>query len=310
MGQINFKMPECVIEDKVGDVEAALDLETIPDDVAEYARVRLGETPENRTQMVEDLRELIYQRGDITPIKMDDEYLIRFLRARNFKLEPTYRLMQNYCRFREENYNFYENVNPMDLHHIGDQDILSVLPYREQNGRRIMIYKIGKWNPSETPIDDLFKATVATLEAGMLEPRAQILGGVAIFDMHGLTMNHAWYITPSVVSKVLEIMATSFPMKISAIHVVHESWVFEKIFTMFKPLIGNRYKEMLFFHGHDMKSLHKHIEPKYLPVVYDGIRPDYGYAEWFSSLSNDPRVVKAMCELGYVAPQGIEIQET
>ncbi|KAK9511078.1 hypothetical protein O3M35_005712 [Rhynocoris fuscipes] len=295
-----FRMPECVIEDKIGDVEAALDLVTIPDDVKEYARVRLGETPETRTQMLEELRELIYQRGDITPVKMDDEYLLRFLRARNFKLEPTYRLLENYCRFREENIDYYENVNPMDLHYIGDLDILSVLPYREQNGRRIMIYKIGNWNPAEIPVDDIFRGTLATLEAGMLEPRAQILGGVAIFDMQGLTMNHVWYITPSVVSKVIQIMATSFPMKISAIHVVHESWIFEKIFSMFKPLIGNRYKDILFFHGDDMKSLHKHIDPKYLPIVYDGIRPDYGYAQWFSSLSSDQRVVKEMEQLGYV----------
>lgn len=72
------RMPECVIEDKVGDVEAALDLETIPDDVAEYARVRLGETPENRTQMVEDLRELIYRKHSI-------RYSIRLSRGSEMK---------------------------------------------------------------------------------------------------------------------------------------------------------------------------------------------------------------------------------
>lgn len=50
------------LKDEVGDVEAALDLKGIPDDVAEYARVRLGETPEKRMEALEDLRELIYRK--------------------------------------------------------------------------------------------------------------------------------------------------------------------------------------------------------------------------------------------------------
>lgn len=67
----------------------------------------------------------------------------------------------------------------------------------------------GKWDTTNTPIDDLFKSTVAVLEAGMLEPRAQILGGVAILDMEGLNMGHVWQITPTVISKVIQIMVVS-----------------------------------------------------------------------------------------------------
>lgn len=52
----------------------------------------------------------------------------------------------NYSIFRENNPDFYANVNPLDLSFIGDAEVVSVVPYREQNGRRIMIYKIGKTN--------------------------------------------------------------------------------------------------------------------------------------------------------------------
>lgn len=302
-GTSHNRLPERAQKDEVGDVEAALDLKGIPDDVAEYARVRLGETPEKRTEMLEDLRELIYQRGDIEPLRMDDDYLVKFLRARNFKLEATYRLLQNYCNFRETNYDYYD-VNPLDFYYIGDADIVSVLPYREQNGRRIIIVKVGKWDTSTTPVDDLFKSTIAVLEAGMLEPRAQILGGVAILDMEGLTMAHAWQITPAVMSKVVQIMVTSLAYKIAAMHVVNESWIFEKIFSAFKPLLSDRYSEMLFFHGSDRKSLQQHIEAKYLPEIYGGIRPEYGYADWFRSLTRDQGVVKEMRALGYRVDEG------
>lgn len=49
----------------------------------------------------------------------------------------------NYHNFRENNPEYYKDVNPLDLGFIGDADILSVLPYRDQNGRRIMIFRLG-----------------------------------------------------------------------------------------------------------------------------------------------------------------------
>lgn len=48
----------------------------------------------------------------------------------------------------------------------------------------------------------------------------------------------------------------------------------------------------MFFHGTDYESLHAHIEPKYLPKVYGGIRPDFGYRDWFESVSQNPAIVK------------------
>lgn len=42
------------------DVMADLDLETVPDDVVEYARIRIGETEESRTRLLAELEDMIY----------------------------------------------------------------------------------------------------------------------------------------------------------------------------------------------------------------------------------------------------------
>ncbi|KAG8271606.1 hypothetical protein J6590_059081 [Homalodisca vitripennis] len=34
------------------------------------------------------------ERGDVIPLRMDDNYLLRFLRARSFKVESAYRLVR------------------------------------------------------------------------------------------------------------------------------------------------------------------------------------------------------------------------
>lgn len=41
-----------------------------------------------------------------------------------------------------------------------------------------------------------------------------------------------------------------------------------------------------------MDSLHKHIDPKYLPKVYGGVRPNYPYQHWFINLKKNAAVVK------------------
>lgn len=58
-------------------------------------------------------------------------------------------------------------------------------------------------------IEEIFKAALAVLELGILEPRAQILGGVVIFDLEGFSLQQAWQVTPSVATKVLDLMGVS-----------------------------------------------------------------------------------------------------
>lgn len=67
----------------------------------------------------------------------------------------------------------------------------------------------GCWDPKAVPVEDLFKATILALEIGLLEPRSQILGGVAIFDLEDLGTQHAWQITPSIASKMVKLLVVS-----------------------------------------------------------------------------------------------------
>lgn len=48
------------VKDEVGDVEASLDIDGLPDTVAEYARDVLGETPETKVRTLQELSDIIY----------------------------------------------------------------------------------------------------------------------------------------------------------------------------------------------------------------------------------------------------------
>lgn len=107
---------------------------------------------------------------------------------------------------------------------------------------------------------------------------------------------------------VMALMVSAFPMKTHAIHILHQSWIFDVMFAMFRPLLDANMQSRIFFHGDDMSSLHKHIGKTHLPKKYGGTREELKYYKWIDSLSKKPKIVKEMYQLGYVVPD--EILET
>ncbi|KAF7409766.1 hypothetical protein HZH68_004147 [Vespula germanica] len=305
------KMPELKDELIEHDDEIVnLDLDEPPPEVMEYARREVGETDEVKCQTLQELRDLIYERGECIPHRMDDDFLIRFLRARHFDVNRAHRLVVNYYNFKEEHPEIHQDVCPNEMCHIGEDYVVTVPAYRTECGRRMMIYRIGNWDPRKYPVEEIFKATVIILELGILEPRAQILGGIVVFDLKGITMSHVWTVTPQIANMVMALMVTAFPIKTYAIHILHQSWIFEAIYAVFKPLLNTRMKNRIFFHGDDMQSFHKHISPNCLPKMYGGTREEMPYYKWIESLIKVPKIVKEMEQLGYVIPNDFQIPKS
>lgn len=100
-------------------------------------------------------------------------------------------------------------MNVKEMKYIGDNDVITVPTYRSQCGRRMIIYRMGNWDPRQYPVEDIFKATIAVLEVGVLEPIAQIMGGIAIFDLKDITMAHARAVTPQVTRETFPAIFTS-----------------------------------------------------------------------------------------------------
>lgn len=89
-------------------------------------------------------------------------------------------------------------------------------------------------------------------------------------------------------------------MKIHAIHIVNQSWVFDIIFKFFSTLLNDKMRSRIFFHGDNMESLHEHIEPKYLPEKYGGVRAETNYKDWLYEMRKNETILKEMRQLGYI----------
>ncbi|XP_075151325.1 alpha-tocopherol transfer protein [Haematobia irritans] len=271
----------------------------LPDDIKKVA-ISQGECEETRVQDIEKFRNFILEHDDCHPHRTDDEFLIRFLRARFWNIENSYKLLSNYYKFREQNKIFFEKVRPLDLSYIASKDIVHVTPYRDQCGRRIMIYRFGIWKPSEVKTDDIFRATVCLMEMGILEPITQVVGGIGIFDLQGFSLGHLLHLSPSVATNVIAVVASSMPTRVESIHIVNQNAVFNAALKIFKPFLNARMREHLFIHGSDMSSLHQHIKPECLPRRYGGELDDPSATAWLDAIRDNQQIRKELEKQGYI----------
>ncbi|KAG8234479.1 hypothetical protein J437_LFUL014347 [Ladona fulva] len=143
-----------------------------------------------------------------------------------------------------------------------------------------------KWKPNKVTLDEVFKGCVLFLEAAMIEPRSQVNGCIVIFDMDSLTLQQVWQFTPPFAKRIVDWLQDSIPMRVKAIHIVNQPYIFNMVFALFKPFLREKLRSRIYFHGNDRDSLFQHVEPKYLPECYDGTLeiPRISGNEWLELL--------------------------
>ncbi|XP_043527062.1 alpha-tocopherol transfer protein-like isoform X1 [Frieseomelitta varia] len=255
---------------KFGNYTYAIEMDPLSPEFQEVARKELRETPELQKEAIARLRELL--KGE-TNLKWPDidTWLIRFLRPCKYYPESAFNLVKNYYSFKVKHADIYNDLRPSREKNIFEQNILVVLPLRDQYGRRMLVIEIGKrWKHNKCSLDEIFKGCVFFLEAAILEPATQIAGVVVIFDMDGLTLQQAWQFTPAIAKRIIDWLQDSVPIRVKNIHIVNQPYVFNMVFALFKPILREKLRRRLIFHGTDRKSLHQYISPKCLPIAYGG----------------------------------------
>ncbi|KAJ2949414.1 hypothetical protein O0L34_g15329 [Tuta absoluta] len=256
-----------------------------------------------RRQNIEELRNMIYERGECYPHRLDDAYLLRFLRARGSIPARAHRLLVRYCTFREQNPYLYRNINWFSFARLGS--LLEGVLYDRPDVGRLLILRLSEWDPDETPAEDLLRSTLLMLEIGIMQPKVQVLGGMALVDCEGLTMRQMKQLSPTFARHAMHIMGYAFPGSTRKFHIVNCSRVFELMFVLFKRLApADDIWKKVQFHGYDLTSLHKAIPPECLPKRYGGEREAVSLELWLTKIKQykNEEFDQEMLKLGYALP--------
>ncbi|XP_034098503.1 retinaldehyde-binding protein 1 [Drosophila nasuta] len=270
-------------------------------ETVEIARTELRETEEVKAEAILKLRELLKATPEIN-YKDDDAFLTVFLRAAHFYPESALEKMKSTANFRKE---YASLVHGLQVEQVKERfikgSVINVVKNCDQKGRRMLIVNCGKlWDPAVVPSDEMFRMLYMVHIAAQLEEETQVRGVVCIMDFDGLAMKQVKALSPAFSKRLLTFIQEAMPLRMKEVHFVKQPFIFNMVWTLFKPFVKEKLNKRMHFHGSDMKSLHKFIDPSVLPANYKGTLPaiDYGGAEWFPALEQQSEYVNTWSELG------------
>lgn len=288
---------------KLGEFTLELELMHPSPELEEVAKKELRESPEVQREAIAKLRELLKAETDLKVPLDNDPWMIRFLRPTKYYPESALKMVKNYYAFKVKHENVYKGLKPSTEKNIFEHNILTVLPNRDQYGRRVLIIELGKkWKHNKCSLDEVYKGCVLYLEAAILEPSTQIAGAVVIFDMDGLTLQQTWQFNPPFAKRILDWLQEAVPLRVKNIHIINQPYVFNMVFALFKPFLREKLKSRIIFHGTDRKSLHQYLSPKCLPDCYGGTLqiPRVTGPQWLELLLMCDQEYDAINSYGYV----------
>ncbi|XP_075214506.1 alpha-tocopherol transfer protein-like isoform X2 [Lycorma delicatula] len=248
---------------------------------------------------IEELRQMIYVHNngdDYFETRTDDDFLMKFLRAKEYNVESAFNQIKNYQSFLSRHYTWREVQMDMITKALGSGTV-NVLEQRDIKNRRILWFRAANWQPLDVSPDQLLQIGILCAELGVLEPSTQRSGLALIFDLKDFGLSHLRYITPSFARRMVFIMAECLPLKITAVHIVNEPSPFSLLFSIYKKFLNEKISERIFFHGQSLSSLHEHIEPEILPVELGGTQ--LHDPKKYLALTEVPSIIKELESLNY-----------
>merc|ERR1719431_512764 len=113
--------------------------------------------------------------------------MVRFLRAANWRVEEALAILKTYMSLGEEYQAYCVRAVPTLLDKVWEADINCMLERRDQYGRRVFIYRLGRWDPDTVPLEDFFASSYVLLELVAREVRTQIAGITIVNDLSGFS---------------------------------------------------------------------------------------------------------------------------
>ncbi|XP_066295914.1 alpha-tocopherol transfer protein-like [Branchiostoma lanceolatum] len=248
---------------------------TLSSAMKKMAEDELNETDLNRDRDIEALREKVKGPPRLNP-RTDGGFLVRFLRTRKYNVERAFQLVQSYYKARTDAPEFFDNFTPSSVCHVLESGIIAVMRDRDKEGRRVMVFRVDKWDPVVIKLADIFKAGFLLMEKIIEEEETQVAGVTFIEDLAGMTANHVYYASsPTLMYKGYGAFQNAFPCRIKGVHYLNESPLFDGVFAIIKPVLSEKIKSRIRMHGKVYSTLHECLGKHVLPPEYGGDGPDY-----------------------------------
>lgn len=271
--------------------------ERLPSALRKIVEEELGETESLRSEAVTKLGQALSEEADLSP-RLDTEFLLRYLRVRKYDLDAALKTVKNYYRKRADPSFCIEQFVPSSVEPLA-KDLNVVLPQRDCHGRVVLLAKGGMWEPKHLSFQALQRAGLICLEHVARDPSSQIAGISIIVDYEGLTLARIFGVSFGQLKQGLEYLQECIPVRVKAVHIVRQSYVFNILFMIARPFLKRKIIERFHFHGYSFDELHKEIPATALPKEYGGQAPTIDFNHFWRNLDEEEALYEQDNRYGY-----------
>ncbi|XP_058067205.1 retinaldehyde-binding protein 1-like [Anopheles bellator] len=232
------------------------------------AEETLRETDEIREHALAQMREWIVNNRHIHKVRMDDSFLLRFLRAQKLSVTMACEALERYLTWREmyptwsKGSSFQEPI----IRQMYDAGGLSVLG-QGNDGRTVVLIQtepFANWDPTQT-----VRFVTMILETLLEWEEVQIGGILVLLDYTGTSKKlfEIWGMTELKI--VMEGLCRAYPIQYREVHgaLIPKAGipVAERALSFTPP----KFRELVHCHA-AVEDLWKHLEPSITPKKYGG----------------------------------------
>ncbi|KFM80786.1 Alpha-tocopherol transfer protein-like protein, partial [Stegodyphus mimosarum] len=209
----------------------------------------LGETPPVRKDSLEKLKQLIANEPDFHPY-MDDKFLLMFLRHKKHDVKKTFKTLRNYYHFKEKYSRIFTDFLPSEGKEVMDMNCYSLLPYRDSQGRTIVVCLPGRFEWQEASVNDLMAMALIVGFLGHKIDAVSVCGWVMIFDVKNFSLADLLrFVTIRFLLFAFNSLQDCLPFRIKEIHLVNEPGLYRTTYNAVKHALPKKIRERVFLHG-------------------------------------------------------------
>ncbi|CAH2036011.1 unnamed protein product, partial [Iphiclides podalirius] len=241
-------------------------------DTMAIALEQLRETASARSQALDALRSWMEQNPKLLAVRMDANFLLRFLRTKKFSVPMAQEAIERYMLLRQSwgiAFNQLDHTLP-SMAELIDLGYIFVSPHKDKAGRRVVIYRPGVFDPYKYTNQDMCRVMAICYETLMEDEESQVRGLVHFADGGGVGFPHLTLFTPKEAVRIVKNGERTIPMRHKEIYGVnvHPTIKFALDFGM--ALISEKIRKRvkLYTAVEDVE-----IDKSLLPREYGGVMP-------------------------------------
>lgn len=166
--------------------------------------------PGDRRRALETIKDMIGASTNLVlrdkSCYVDDEFLMRFLYARKFRIDEAFELIVNYHSYLQRNRLLLQRLTIFDetIQLALRDGFPSVLADRDRRGRKVIVFFTSNWDPTAFSMEVVYRAFLLSLEKLLEDKQNQSQGFIVIVDWTNFTLRQSSHLAPKTLKLMIE----------------------------------------------------------------------------------------------------------